>query len=474
MVRDAEQAQAQARDFAEDYADFTANLRIADLAPEVVEGAKTNLFDTLACAIAGRNAIGVQELARVLRDWGGKPEATVWGSGDRLPAHHAAWLNGMMSHARDFDDTHDAAVLHAGVSVIPAAIAAAEMTPGATGADLIAGVVAGLELICRMGVAATVGPIEAGWIYTALLGHFSATAAAARVAGLDAAQTVNALGIALSQTAGTHQVTRDAAWMKRMQPGLSAKTGIVSVKLTQAGIRGAQKSFEGIDGFFRIYLANRYDAGALREGLGRRFHFLDLSYKPYPCCRYNHTAIDTALALRDRLGPSGTAGIRRITARVNAMCNEAVGTPIEIRRAPATVVQAQFSIPYTVGVALAKGAVGIPDFTDEGILTPEARRLAALTDVVVDAQIERDWGRGISPTHLIVETADGTIEARADLPRGNSSAPMSRADFERKMEGCLAASGLAWPAGTVAAFRKRIDMLDAAPRGASVVEALVP
>ena len=134
------------RDFAADYADFSANLRIESMPPQGIEAVKADIFDTLACATAGISAEGVDGLVRLVGDWGGKPEAAVWCTGLRVPAHHAAWVNGMMSHARDFDDTHDGAVLHAGVSVVPAAIAAAELNPEATGADLLAGVAAGLEL----------------------------------------------------------------------------------------------------------------------------------------------------------------------------------------------------------------------------------------------------------------------------------------------------------------------------------------
>ena len=149
-------------DFSEEFSDFAAHLAVPDLAPQVVEAALTNIFDTMACATGGWSAAGVRDLAGLVRDWGGKPEARVWCSDIRVPAPMAAWVNGMMSHARDFDDTHDAAVLHAGVSVIPAAVAAAEITPEATGADLIAGVVAGLEMFSRLGLATRVGIIVSG------------------------------------------------------------------------------------------------------------------------------------------------------------------------------------------------------------------------------------------------------------------------------------------------------------------------
>ncbi|MFC7706315.1 MmgE/PrpD family protein [Plastorhodobacter daqingensis] len=457
-------------DFAAEFSAFAAGLDMKDLAPEVLDAAKANIFDTMACATAGISAVGVRDLAGLVADWGGKPEASVWCTEIRVPAPMAAWVNGMMSHARDFDDTHDAAVLHAGVSVIPAAVAAAEATPEATGADLLAGVVVGLELISRLGLATTVGIIESGYMYTSLFGHFAATATAARVMRLDAAQTQNALGIAYSQAAGNHQVTRDAALTKRIQPGFAAKTGLISVAMSKLGIRGAQNSFEGVDGLFRTYLHNRYDPERLRQGLGRTFDFTELSYKPYPCCRFNHTAIDAALALRDELG-GDLADIQAIRVGVNNQAYEAVCTPPAMRRAPKTIVQAQFSIPYTVACALVTGGVRLTDLSDDALSRPDVLAIAGRTECAVDAGIEAEWGRTVTPAQVDIVTARGTFSRRVDAPKGNHENPMSSADFDAKMAGCLEASGLDWPDGTVAAFRAKVEGLESAPRAASILDA---
>jgi len=460
-------------DYAEEFAKFASRLSIGKIPAEAVTAAKVNLFDTAACATAGISAAGVKDLAGLVIDWGGKSEALIWCTNVRVPAHHAAWVNGMMAHARDYDDTHDEAVLHAGVSVIPAAIAAAELNAAATGADLLVGIVAGLELICRLGVATTIGIIESGFIYTSLLGHFAATAAASRVMGFNTEQTVNALGIAYSQAAGTHQVTRDAALTKRIQPGFAAKTALISVAMTRAGIRGARNTFEGIDGLFRTYLRGRYNPAALRDGLGQRFEFLNLSYKPYPCCRFDHTAIDAALQIRRQLN-GDISGIKRISARVNRQAYEAVCTPVGIRKSPETIVQAQFSIPYTVACALAKGGVGLADFTDTALRDPAVRVLAAKVDARPDETIERDWSRNVSPTHLAIETdGGGTFEARVDYPRGHRQAPMSKEDFDRKMTGCLEMSGMPWPGNTIDRLHTAIDGVEFAPHGALVIEPLL-
>lgn len=459
-------------EFAEEFADFSSTLSLDRLPRETLEAVETNLFDTLACAVAGISAAGVDDLIDIVSDWGGKPEAAIWCTARRVPAPLAAWVNGMMSHARDFDDTHDAAVLHAGVSVVPAALVAAEVAPGATGEDVLAGVAAGLELISRLGVSTKVGIIETGFMYTSLFGHFAATAAAARVWRLSAAETQNALGIAYSQAAGTHQVTRDAALTKRIQPGFAAKTAQISVAMARKGIRGAQRSFEGVDGLFRSYFHDRYDPERLRAGLGTRFDLTDLSYKPYPCCRFNHTAIEAALAIRSRMKPG--AKVRAIHAAVNRQAYEAVATPPEIRKHPRSIVQAQFSIPYTVAVALHKGAVGLTDFTDEALCDPGVLALSALVDVRIDPEIEREWSRNISPTVLVVETDRASFEHRIDHPLGNNSRPMSPADFEAKLLGCAATSALVWPEDLPRRLRGAIGALRSGGTGRDLVACMMP
>lgn len=442
-------------EFAAEFAAFASALRGENLPQAVADAVRANLLDTLACATAGRTAPGVADMVALATEWGGAPQAGIWGSRTRVPAHHAAWVNGMMAHARDYDDTHDAAVLHAGVSVIPAALAAAELNPAATGADLLAGIACGLELICRLGLATTIGIIESGFIYSSLFGYFGAAAAAARVAGFDAAGIQNAMGIAFSMAAGTHQVTRDAALTKRMQPGLAAKAGVMAVQLSQRGIRGAQNVFDGIDGLFRIYLRGGYDPARLRDRLGTQWELLELSYKPYPCCRFNHTAIDAALAVAGQPG-FDPARITRITAGVNAQSYQAVCTPPEIRRHPTTIVQAQFSIPFTVAAALIDGEIGLRHFTPEGIGRSDILALAEKVECGVDEAIERDWSRNVSPTALVVQAGNVAFQQRVDLPGGHPQRPMTDAARRAKLLDCLRVGGPGWPDGTADLLTERV------------------
>ena len=464
----------EAPDFAEVFAAFASRVKLEDIPDAVLDVARADIFDTMACATAGISGEGVPALLNLVTDWGGTEEARIWCDGRRVPAHHAAWVNGMMSHARDFDDTHDAAVLHAGVSVVPAAIAAAERDPTASGADLLAGITVGLELICRLGVATKIGIIESGYMYTSLFGHFAATAAAARVMRMETDEMVNALGIAYSQAAGTHQVTRDGALTKRMQPGFAAKTALISTALGRAGIRGARKTFEGVDGLFNSYFRGEYSPAVLRDGLGERFHLADLSFKPFPCCRFNHTAIEAAQQIRNQLAHAGNPEISRIIARVNRQAHEAVGTPIEVRQNPTNVVQAQFSIPYTVAAAILDGDVGLAHFTEESLEDERIQQLARRVWVETDPEIESPWSRSISPTRLDVETTAGTLTAQVDLPLGGPDRSMTESDYMAKMQGCMAVSDLDWPDETLANLREAVWGLSQNGNVQALVDCLCP
>lgn len=435
-----EEAQASdaSPDFSQVYSEFAANLKFNDLKRSTVEAIKANILDTLACTISGVKADGAVEMMELADEWGGKPEAQVLWRDSRLPAPAAAWVNGILAHARDYDDVHDMAIVHAGVSNLPAALAAVEVAGRpVSGQDFYAGLAAGMELTTRMGVATKIGVIDSGFIYTSLFGYFGATAGASRILGFDPVSMQNALGITYSQTAGGHQVTRDGAQTKRMQPGFAARAALTSVAMTRKGVLGPRHFFEGVDGLWKIYLRNELDAAALRADLGQRFHIEDLCYKPYPSCRYNHTAVDAAFDLLAQPGFDWRK-VSEIRAYTTAQSRQAVGTPLDMRQNPKTLTQAQFSICYNIACALVNGQVGLADFCDLAALErPEIMGLTRRIVPLVDPEIERDWGRSVSPTRLEAVIGDQVFTARRDYALGSTHRPFSRADVRRKLEDSL-------------------------------------
>ncbi|WP_157890624.1 MmgE/PrpD family protein [Mycolicibacterium goodii] len=451
------------RDLVLDVAQFASTTELASLDHDVVAAIKTNILDTLACALAGSSAEAIADVSALVREWAGTPQADMWVFGGKYPAHHAAWVNAAMAHARDYDDTHDAAILHAGVSTVPAAIAAGQLAEKCTGADLIAAVAAGLEITCRLGVAVQVDIVESGFIYSSLLGYFGATAAAGRAIGLTPDEMVNAFGIVYSSVAGNHQVTRDASLMKRLQPALAAQAAVVAVQLAKRGIRGAQEVFEGADGFFRVYLQNRVDAAAVRKGLGTQFELLNLSYKPYPCCRDTHAAIDAALLARAGTGRPAE-DIEAIEVGVTGPGYQMVCVPEHVRMAPRTVVEAQFSIPYTVAAAWIDGPPSIGHFTSKNLQRPDVLELAARVKPYVDGEIDREWSRFVTPAKVTVRFRDGeSLQNRVDYPKGHPKNMMTQQEFATKASDCATYAAAASPADIAGRLSAAISDLESLP-----------
>ena len=456
-----------------DLAKFASSINAAQLDASVIKAVKTNILDTLSCALAGSSAKAIDEITGLVREWGGAGQADMFVFGGRYPAHHAAWVNSGMAHARDYDDTHDAAILHAGVSTVPAAIAAAQLRGKLSGADLIAAVAAGLEVTCRLGVAIKVDIIESGFIYSSLLGYFGATAAAGRALGLNESEMLNAFGIVYSSVAGNHQVTRDASLMKRLQPALAAQGAVVAVQLAKRGIRGAQGVFDGADGFFRVYLQGRADSDVVRKDLGRRFELLNLSYKPYPCCRDTHAAIDAVLELR-KMANRPASDIESIRVGLTAPGYQMVCVPEAVRLAPKTIVEAQFSIPYTVAATWIDGKLGMRHFSDEGLKRADILELAARVKPYVDEDIDREWSRFVTPAKVIVRFRDGqSVEGRIDYPKGHPKNMMTDAEFAAKTADCATFVAKPLPDDTAQRLISTVGRLESLPEIAELVRIML-
>jgi len=400
-----------------------------DLPHEAVENEKKFILDSLGVAIAGSSAPGCKELISLVKEWGGKPEASIMIYGGKVPSPLAALANSTMMHALDFDDTLDERPLHAHVSVLPAALAVAEAKGKVSGKDFLTAVILGVDLVCRLGLAVR-RPLS--WIRTATCGSFGAAAVAAKILGLDREKMLNTLGIVYSQTSGNAQCLIDGGLVKRMQPAFSAKAGVISAFLAQKGITGARDVFEGEHGFFNLYEGGEWDRGPLLDGLGERFEGGRLSIKPYPSCRMTHAAIDAALEItkRHKIDPMK---IKKVTVSVSKMVKEMVGSPFRIRTAPQ--VDAQFSIPYTVAVALIRGDVSLEDFQEPAVKDATVQELARKVEVLADPKIEE---KNIREASIHIETRDNlSYSHKVSAIKGSPQKPMSFEECMDKFNKCV-------------------------------------
>lgn len=441
--------------------DFVVSTTPASLPADVRTATRRFLLDTLAVMLGGSTAPGVAEVLEEVREWGGAPQSTIAVFGDRVPATHAALVNAVMAHALDFDDTFDEAGLHANVCVVPALLAAAE-TVGADGATVLAAHAIGLEVACRMALAAGKA-IKYGWLPTTLFGSFGATAAVAKVLGLSGAQTRHAFGIMYSQAAGNRQGLLDGALTKRIQPGFYAQAAVLSASLARRGITGARRVVDGPYGLYPLYVGDGVVLDELTRGLGRDFHLLRVALKPYPCCRATHEAIDAALELatEERVDPATVSRVRVSVASDDVLT--LVGQPLTLRDVPQ--VDAQFSLQYTVAAALTRGRVGIGDFEEKAIREVAILDLARRVDVAVE------------PEHAVtveVTGCDGRRRARTiKVARGHPSRPLGADDLLEKVRDCGRSAARPFTEDRLRELARCVESLETLPDIATLTRLLV-
>ena len=348
------------------------NTSIGDVPFASLTAARLDILDTFGAMLGGSGAPGIDQLVRVTRRWGGLEEVTLAVIGEKMPAHHAALINAAMGHALDFDDTYDeGGNVHPGTSVLAAGLAISESVGGISGEQLVLAVTLGLDVSCRLGLAAH---DDRGWHRTASFGIFGATAAAGKLIGLSVEQMVHAFGIAYSQAAGNRQCIVDGALTKRFQAGQAAHGAVLSAVLAKEGFTGSENVFAGRFGFFPMYQPDGYDLSIIDRDLGEDFFGDRISFKPYPCVRPSHAYIDAAIKLHSELDLRQTP-MESVTIRMDSETLASRYNIFEGVTKPTQQVEAQFSVPYLIGCALALGRVGIAQincFDDPSVLAAAA------------------------------------------------------------------------------------------------------
>ena len=296
----------------------------------------------------------------------------------RLAQRDAALLNGVLCHGLDYDDTHMTGIIHLTVSVLPTVLSLAGQR-GASGADMLAAYIAGVETGARIASATRGGLHAHGFHPTAVVGAFASTLAAGRLLGLDAAQLVHAQGVALSMASGSLQFIEDGAWTKRMHPGWAAQAAITAATFAANGIQAPQAPYEGRYGFYRCYLGEaehaRIDlslatAGLKADGSATQWEVENVAIKPFPMCHFVHASADAAIALhRQGIDPSR---IRAVEVHVPAGVVQSVCEPVANKRRPTSDYDAKFSLVYAVASGLLRGRLGLKELTPEAFWRPRS------------------------------------------------------------------------------------------------------
>ncbi len=415
---------------------FVAGSRWHDIPEALRHEGRRSILNHVGCAIGVARDPAVLTALEVMRRVTAAPVATVFAQGIRLDAMGAAFVNAVASNLLDYDDTHLNTVIHPAAPVAPALFALAEQH-GLAGAQVLHAFILGVEVECRIGNAVSPGHYDRGWHITSTCGTFGAAAGAAKLLGLDAAQTAHAIGIASSQAAGTVENLPAAA--KNVSVGSAARNGILAALFARHGYGAAPASIEGPLGWARA-CGDVANMAAIAEGLGMRWEAARNTYKPYPAGIVFHAVIDACLDLRARLGVAPEA-IEHVVVAGDALLLARGDRIVRNER------DARVSIHHSAALGFVRGRAGVVDFEGPAVDDP------ALGAFRAKVRAERDDSLPRGAARVTARLADGRSVAGTVLAaRGSEGKPLTDAALERKYRDNASLGGVANADAQIAAL----------------------
>jgi len=422
---------------------FVHDLKLSDIPLAAREHAKLLVLDTLGIALAGIDEPSSRAARAVARLAGRAEHASLLVHGDRVPVAAAALANGTAAFSHNFTDTTLSCVIHGGPVAVPTALAAGEMTD-ASGADVLTAVVAGYEVMTRVGNAINAGPARMahhrkGFHPTATCGIFGAAAIAARLLGLSADVAVHALGVAGSFASGLAQSLADGSDAWRAHGGVAAHNGVLSALLAREGLTAPAAILDGARGFCTAFTNGTYDAPALTADLGTRFLVLDAAFKLHNVAHVWALPLDALDILRSRHG-FGPADVDTMTVTFPKNWTAIMDDPSGATYAPANYAQATNNLRYCLAVGLHAGRVHLDEFDEKHLRDPAildtARRVEPRPDAALGTIFETT---DKAPTRLDVTLRSGVTHAiEVEYPRGCPQHPASRDEIVAKFRALAA------------------------------------
>lgn len=433
-----------------------SSARFDNLPPEAVDAGKKCILDILGVIAAGSSGDDIQKLIQLLEGRSMRPEATVLVHGARLSAPHATWVNGAMARAREFDDSHDPTGDHISVPIMPAALAAVELLGTVSGRDFLLAFVLAADLNARLRMASPHRSGETGFAANTYA-PFAAAAVSAKLLGLEGEAMYDALAWAYAQCAGALQLQQSGRSALHIHHGLASSTGLQAALLARQDLPGPDEFLTGKFGFYNAYDGGSFDASKLTDGLGETFEVTRISTKQFPSGRVTHPPIEAAIALHaeESIRPGD---VEEIVVVYGARGFKMTCEPESERRLPTKPQHAKFSLYYVVACGLARGHVGLEDFTPEAVADPVVHDLAAKIRVDVDPAL-----RGMPPGIVTVRLKDGR-QVRREVPvlKGTPERPCSFAEYAAKFRRCVAFAAKPIPESKVEAAIEFVANLESA------------
>jgi len=410
-------------------ADFVIDTPSAVIPGDALSGAADAFLDTVGVALAGT----IEPVSALAERWvetlGGRGVASVWGTAMRAPSAEAAFANGIAAHALDFDDSLPSLRSHPSATMVPTALAVGEAT-GATGRDVLAAYVLGLEVAGKLGKALGNAHFQRGWHTTSTIGIFACTAVAGKLLGLDARRLQAAWGIAASQMSG---LTRNFGTMtKPLHAGHAARCAVLSASLAHGGFTADTAIFDGERSVVATYGSeNGIPLADALDQLGAPWEIANpgLYVKRWPCCYCNHRPLGGLFQLLDE-HRIATEEVESVAVGFLPGSDTAL-----LSSNPSTGLEGKFSIEYAVAAALLDRRITLETFTDDRVRRPLVRELIGK---VRRYRIEDDgvYSGLVGYTDIEVATRRGRFRTRVDRTPGSPAWPMSAEDRVAKFLDC--------------------------------------
>lgn len=404
--------------------DHIVSHRYETLTPSAVAATSTFVLDSLGVALAGSRVPLVSQLIDLAQNWGRSNDCRIWGTGQRVPAVTAAFVNGYQIHNQEWDCVHEPAVVHPMAVVLSTLLAWSEQQGRIDGKRFVSGCNVAVDVATTIGRAAR---NKLRFFRPAMCGALGATAGIANMLSLDRETTRSALGLCYSQLSGTMQAHVEGSPMLPLQIGVNTRAALLAIDLAVRGVQGPRHFLEGDFGYFTLF-DSEWDP-AVFELLGTRSEMEHLSHKPFPSGRATHGGVDGALTLREKLG-FATADIEEIRVYAPPLVVQLVDRPARADMLPA---YGRLCLPYVVATALLSGDVTVSDFDSAGLTSTERLALASRIRVLRDANPSLN---ALAPQRVEVQLRGGHIEDLA-LPAvlGAPGRPLTRqrhiAKFQR-------------------------------------------
>ena len=395
---------------------------------EAFKVAKRCFVDTLGVALAGSKQPEVNIIKELLKGFGGKPESGVIASEFKTSIPLAAFANGTMAHALDYDDISTKFLAHPSVNLVPAILALGE-SKGISGKEVLTSYIIGFEVGANLGSIMGMTFFGRGWHATSILGSVGAAAAASKILRLRLQETRMALGIAASLAGGLK--INFGSMTKPLHVGNAAQNGILAAMLAQKGFTSHASVFDGPNGFCEVYTGTGCDPKSLEETLGKRWYILSpgVKFKPYPCCGSVMACADAILELRRKhhILPGDVA---EIECRVSPLMIE-TGSSIHF---PTTGQEGRFSVEYDMAIAILDGELSLKQYTDAKVNSPEAQELMKKVKITFPEGI----GMGMEePQEVVVKLRNGgQVACRVEKHKGTAENPLTDEELFSKFKDC--------------------------------------